>query len=80
MSFLRFSLDFLVVVQNAKFGFWKAPKMFSCHYFRKEEGEKKDTKISFLDLAVAKSLQSTRTVTDAADDADDVLTTTGYTC
>ena len=26
----------------------------------------------FLDLAVAKSLQSTRTVTDAADDADDV--------
>ena len=31
----------------------------------------------FLDLAVAKSLQSTRTVTDAA---DDVLTTTGYTC
>ena len=33
----------------------------------------------FLDLAVAKSLQSTRTVTDAADDAD-VLTTTGYTC
>ena len=28
----------------------------------------------FLDLAVAKSLQSTRTVTDA-DDADDVLTT-----
>ena len=40
---------------------------------------------SFLDLAVAKSLQSTRTVTDADDDADDddaddVLTTTGYTC
>ena len=39
----------------------------------------------FLDLAVAKSLQSTRTVTDADDDADDddaddVLTTTGYTC
>ena len=36
----------------------------------------------FLDLAVAKSLQSTRTVTDAdADDDDaDVLTTTGYTC
>ena len=38
----------------------------------------------FLDLAVAKSLQSTRTVTDDADDADDadddVLTTTGYTC
>ena len=33
----------------------------------------------FLDLAVAKSLQSTRMVTD--DDADaDVLTTTGYTC
>ena len=32
----------------------------------------------FLDLAVAKSLQSTRTVTDDA--ADDVLTTTGYTC
>ena len=31
----------------------------------------------FLDLAVAKSLQSTRTVTD---DAADVLTTTGYTC
>ena len=31
----------------------------------------------FLDLAVAKSLQSTRTVTD---DADDFLTTTGYTC
>ena len=30
----------------------------------------------FLDLAVAKSLQSTRTVTDAADYAD-VLTTTG---
>ena len=32
----------------------------------------------FLDLAVAKSLQSTRTVTDADDaddDADDVLTT-----
>ena len=39
----------------------------------------------FLDLAIAKSLQSTRTVTDdeADDDADDdadVLTTTGYTC
>ena len=33
----------------------------------------------FLDLAVAKSLQSTRTVTDDAA-ADDVLTTTGYTC
>ena len=32
----------------------------------------------FLDLAVAKSLQSTRTVTDDAD--NDVLTTTGYTC
>ena len=28
-------------------------------------------KLSFLDLAVAKSLQSTRTVTDADDDADD---------
>ena len=43
-------------------------------------------KVKFLDLAVAKSLQSTRTVTDADDDADDadddadVLTTTGYTC
>ena len=39
---------------------------------------------TFLDLAVAKSLQSTRTVTDADDDDDDadadVLTTTGYTC
>ena len=37
----------------------------------------------FLDLAVAKSLQSTRTVTDDDDadaDAADVLTTTGYTC
>ena len=34
----------------------------------------------FLDLAVAKSLQSTRMVTDDADDDDDVLTTTGYTC
>ena len=38
----------------------------------------------FLDLAVAKSLQSTRMVTDADADADDddadVLTTTGYTC
>ena len=37
---------------------------------------------SFLDLAVAKSLQSTRTVTDDADadaDDDDVLTTTGIT-
>ena len=35
----------------------------------------------FLDLAVAKSLQSTRTVTDDAAAADaDVLTTTGYTC
>ena len=35
----------------------------------------------FLDLAVAKSLQSTRMVTDDADaDADDVYTTTGYTC
>ena len=36
----------------------------------------------FLDLAVAKSLQSTRMVTDADDDADDddVQTTTGYTC
>ena len=39
----------------------------------------------FLDLAVAKSLQSTRMVTDDDDadadaDADDVLTTTGYTC
>ena len=34
----------------------------------------------FLDLAVAKSLQSTRTVTDAdAADDDDVQTTTGYT-
>ena len=35
--------------------------------------------MNFLDLAVAKSLQSTRTVTDddddADDDADDVLTT-----
>ena len=37
------------------------------------------SKSMFLDLAIAKSLQSTRTVTDAADDAD-VLTTTGYTC
>ena len=39
-------------------------------------------KTVFLDLAVAKSLQSTRMVTDAdADDDDaDVLTTTGYTC
>ena len=40
--------------------------------------------LNFLDLAVAKSLQSTRTVTDDADDDDDdaadVLTTTGYTC
>ena len=41
--------------------------------------------IIFLDLAVAKSLQSTRTVTDDDDDADDdndddVQTTTGYTC
>ena len=35
---------------------------------------------AFLDLAVAKSLQSTRMVTDDADDADDVLTITGYTC
>ena len=39
---------------------------------------------TFLDLAVAKSLQSTRMVTDDADDDDaddaDVLTTTGYTC
>ena len=36
-------------------------------------------KFIFLDLAVAKSLQSTRMVSD--DDADDdVLTTTGYTC
>ena len=35
----------------------------------------------FLDLAVAKSLQSTMMVTDDDDDdADDVLTTTGYTC
>ena len=37
----------------------------------------------FLDLAIAKSLQSTRMVTDDADDDDDaadVLTTTGYTC
>ena len=34
----------------------------------------------FLDLAVAKSLQSTRMVTDADDDDADVLTTTGYTC
>ena len=38
---------------------------------------------AFLDLAVAKSLQSTRMVTDDADDDDDdaadVLTTTGYT-
>ena len=34
--------------------------------------------LSFLELAVAKSLQSTSMVTD--DDADaDVLTTTGYT-
>ena len=41
-------------------------------------------KVCFLDLAVAKSLQSTRMVTDAddngADADDDVLTTTGYTC
>ena len=41
--------------------------------------------VAFLDLAVAKSLQSTRMVTDADDDDDadadaDVLTTTGYTC
>ena len=35
----------------------------------------------FLDLAVAKSLQSTRMVTDDDADADaDVLTTTGYSC
>ena len=36
----------------------------------------------FLDLAVAKSLQSTRMVTDDDDDADDddVQTATGYTC
>ena len=37
---------------------------------------------AFLDLAVAKSLQSTRMVTDDDDDADaddDVQTTTGYT-
>ena len=37
-------------------------------------GIKKLTLYRFLDLAVAKSLQSTRTVTDDAD-ADDVLTT-----
>ena len=43
-----------------------------------DQSDYRDTQ--FLDLAVAKSLQSTRTVTDAADDADDVLTTTGYTC
>ena len=42
---------------------------------------KKVNLLPFLDLAVAKSVQSTRTVTDADDDdADDVLTTTGYTC
>ena len=29
------------------------------------------SRLTFLDLAVAKSLQSTRTVTDADDDADD---------
>ena len=44
----------------------------------------KNSSLTFLDLAVAKSLQSTRTVTDdddADDDADaDVLTSTGYTC
>ena len=34
----------------------------------------------FLDLAVAKSLQSTRTVTDADDADDHVQKTTGYTC
>ena len=36
---------------------------------------------TFLDLAIAKSLQSTRMVTDADDDDNaDVLTTTCYTC
>ena len=40
-----------------------------------------ETKLNaFLDLAVAKSLQSTRMVTDADADDDDVQTTTGYTC
>ena len=40
----------------------------------------KNSSLTFLDLAVAKSLQSTRMVTDDAADAADVLTTTGYTC
>ena len=41
----------------------------------------KSVSFGFLDLAIAKSLQSTWTVTDADDaDAADVLTTTGYTC
>ena len=39
--------------------------------------QKNGNSSTFLDLAVAKSLQSTRTVTDAA---TDVLTTTGNTC
>ena len=64
----------------------KIPTFSSVGPFFKEGGGglenfgKKLKFLGFLDLAVAKSLQSTRTVTDAADDADDVLTTTGYTC
>ena len=34
----------------------------------------------FLDLAIAKYLQSTRMSTRMVSDDDDVLTTTGYTC
>ena len=44
-----------------------------------QQNQLRNNIVQFLDLGVAKSLQSTRTVTDAADDAD-VLTTTGYTC
>ena len=49
------------------------------HGLDNETSENQKQRTQFLDLAVAKSLQSTRTVTDVADAAD-VLTTTGYTC
>ena len=52
-----------------------------CHCISKMEKNLTLTKKGFLDLVVAKSLQSTRMVIDDADaDDDDVLTTTGYTC
>ena len=52
-------------------------------YFTFKKSNSNFKGLNFLDLAVAKSLQSIRMVTDDDDDDDadaDVLTTTGYTC